>query len=32
MLRPGEYELVCTLTNHDDLGQWGTLVVEESAR
>ena len=27
--RPGEYELVCTLANHDDLGQWGTLIVEQ---
>jgi hypothetical protein len=27
-LRPGRYELVCTLANHDDLGQYGTLVVE----
>ena len=27
-LRPGRYELVCALANHDDLGQWGTLVVE----
>ena len=27
-LRPGRYELVCTLANHDDLGQYGTLIVE----
>jgi plastocyanin len=27
-LRAGEYELVCTLANHDDLGQYGTLIVE----
>lgn len=25
--RPAELELVCTLANHDDLGQYGTLVV-----
>ena len=26
-LGPGKYELVCTIGNHDDLGQTGTLVV-----
>lgn len=26
-LRPGEYRLECTLANHDDLGQHGTLIV-----
>ena len=26
-LRPGKYRLVCTIGNHDDLGQYGTLVV-----
>ena len=26
-LRPGEYRLVCTIANHDDLGQFGTLKV-----
>jgi uncharacterized cupredoxin-like copper-binding protein len=26
-LRPGTYELRCTLANHDDLGMYGTLVV-----
>jgi len=26
-LRPGEYRLVCTIANHDDLGQSGTLEV-----
>lgn len=26
-LEPGKYELVCTIGNHDDLGQTGTLVV-----
>jgi plastocyanin len=26
-LRPGRYRLVCTLANHDNLGQYGTLVV-----
>ena len=27
-LAPGEYRLVCTIANHDDLGQYGKLVVE----
>lgn len=27
-LLPGEYELVCTIQNHDDLGQYGTLKVQ----
>jgi plastocyanin len=26
-LEPGTYELVCTIQNHDDLGERGTLVV-----
>jgi plastocyanin len=26
-LRPGHYRLACTIANHDDLGQYGTLVV-----
>jgi uncharacterized cupredoxin-like copper-binding protein len=26
-LRPGTYRLVCTIANHDDLGQFGTLKV-----
>ena len=26
-LRPGEDRLACTIANHDDLGQYGTLVV-----
>ena len=26
---PGEYTMVCTIANHDDLGQFGRLVVEE---
>lgn len=26
-LKPGEYRLVCTIANHDDLGQFGTLEV-----
>jgi len=26
-LAPGEYRLVCTIANHDDLGQYGTLTV-----
>jgi hypothetical protein len=27
-LQPGEYRLVCTIANHDDLGQFGTLEVQ----
>jgi hypothetical protein len=27
-LSPGTYRLVCTIANHDDLGQYGELVVE----
>lgn len=27
-LPPGHYRLVCTIGNHDDLGQYGTLVVK----
>ena len=27
-LQPGEYRIVCTITNHDDLGQYGKLIVE----
>ena len=26
-LAPGEYRLVCTIANHDDLGQYGKLVI-----
>ena len=26
-LRPGKYRLVCTIANHDDLGQYGELQV-----
>ena len=26
-LKPGKYRIVCTIGNHDDLGQYGTLVV-----
>jgi plastocyanin len=26
-LKPGTYRMVCTIGNHDDLGQFGTLVV-----
>ena len=29
-LEPGEYRLACTIANHDDLGQYGTLVVERA--
>jgi plastocyanin len=28
-LRPGEYRLLCSIANHDDLGQYGTLIVRE---
>jgi uncharacterized cupredoxin-like copper-binding protein len=28
-LLPGEYRIVCTIANHDDLGQYGTLEVQE---
>jgi hypothetical protein len=27
VLKPGEYRLVCTIANHDDLGQYATLKV-----
>jgi len=27
-LKPGTYRLVCTIANHDDLGQFGTLKVQ----
>jgi plastocyanin len=27
VLTPGKYRLVCTIANHDDLGQYATLVV-----
>jgi hypothetical protein len=27
-LAPGEYRLVCTIANHDDLGQYGKLVIK----
>lgn len=27
-LEPGEYRLICTIANHDDLGQYGTLEVQ----
>lgn len=27
-LRPGTYRLLCTISNHEDLGQYGTLHVE----
>lgn len=26
-LTPGRYRMVCTIANHEDLGQYGTLVV-----
>jgi hypothetical protein len=31
-LAAGEYRLVCTIANHDDLGQYGKLVVEGPRR
>jgi hypothetical protein len=27
-LKPGTYRLVCTIANHDDLGQYGELTVQ----
>ena len=27
-LAPGEYRIVCTIANHDDLGQYGKLVIK----
>lgn len=27
-LKPGKYRLICTIANHDDLGQYGTLTVQ----
>jgi uncharacterized cupredoxin-like copper-binding protein len=27
-LKPGRYRLACTISNHDNLGQYGTLIVE----
>jgi plastocyanin len=27
-LQPGTYRLTCTIANHDNLGQYGTLIVE----
>ena len=29
-LEPGRYRLACTIANHDDLGQYGSLVVEKA--
>ena len=31
-IKPGEYRMVCTITNHDDLGQYGDLIVDEQER
>ena len=28
-LPPGEYRMICSIANHDDLGQYGRLIVEE---
>jgi plastocyanin len=28
-LPPGEYRMICTIANHDDLGQYGKLIVEK---
>jgi plastocyanin len=30
-LEAGEYRVVCTITNHDDLGQYGDLIVREGS-
>ena len=30
VLRPGRYRLVCTLANHDNLGQYGVLIVRQA--
>ena len=30
-LEPGEYRIACTISNHDDLGQYGELIVREEA-
>jgi len=30
-LPPGKFELVCTIGNHDDLGQTGTLIVGDGS-
>ena len=30
-LPPGRYRLACTIANHDDLGQYGTLIVSGRA-
>jgi hypothetical protein len=27
VLKPGRYRLACTISNHDNLGQYGTLIV-----
>jgi len=27
-VKPGKYRLACTISNHDDLGQTGTLIVK----
>ena len=27
-LAPGEYRIVCTIANHDDLGQYGKLIIK----
>jgi hypothetical protein len=31
-LRPGTYRMRCTLANHDDLGEYGTLLVRSAGR
>jgi hypothetical protein len=31
-LHPGTYRMRCTLANHDDLGEYGTLVVRSAGR
>lgn len=32
VLKPGRYRLACTISNHDNLGQHGTLIVEPPAQ
>jgi hypothetical protein len=29
VLKPGRYRLACTIANHQNLGQYGTLIVEK---
>jgi hypothetical protein len=29
VLKPGRYRLACTIANHENLGQYGTLIVQK---